>query len=115
MNKKDLALRWLTAFNSKNLTAIMACYHPTIEHTSPKIGRYFPNYGNTIKGKTMVEEYFTKALANNPNLYFNLQHVLEGVRSVVLVYQRMENDLAGEFLEFNEEGLIIKSCSHYRK
>lgn len=106
-------MRWITAWNQHDLDAILALYSPTIRHTSTKISTYFDVSDNTLEGKENLRSYFQQALANNPNLTFDLTNILVGESSVVVLYIRMGKNLAGEYLEFDEEGLIIRSRSHY--
>lgn len=114
MNKQQLAHQWIAAWNAHDLAAIMACYAENIEHTSPKIVAYFNITDSTLRGKKLLQSYFEQALQNNPTLHFDLEHILEGHNSVVLIYKRMNTALAGEYLEFDEKGLIVRSKSHYK-
>lgn len=114
MNKQKLAEKWIAAWNAHDLPSIMALYSSNIQHTSPSIAKYYQLEGNTIKDKALLQSYFQMALEKNPSLHFDLQHILEGNQSVVLVYGRMQTKLAGEYLEFDETGLIVRSCSHYK-
>ncbi|MGB0930105.1 MAG: nuclear transport factor 2 family protein [Chitinophagales bacterium] len=114
MTKQQLAHQWIAAWNNHDLAAIMGCYAESIEHTSPKIAAYFNMADSTLRNKALLESYFKQALQKNPTLHFDLQHVLEGHNSVVLIYKRMNTALAGEYLEFGETGLIVRSRSHYK-
>ncbi len=113
MNKQALAEKWITAWNTHDLPSIIALYSNNIAHTSPSIAKYFQLEDNTIKSKDLLRSYFKIALERNPTLHFNLRHILEGNHSVVVLYKRMQTKLAGEYLEFDKEGLIVRSCSHY--
>lgn len=115
MNLQQLADQWIAAWNNHDLAAIMACYAENIEHTSPKIAAYFNMADSTIRSKLQLQSYFEQALQNNPSLHFDLEHILTGHNSVVLIYKRMKTALAGEYLEFDDEGLIVRSRSHYKK
>lgn len=59
MLSPDLARRfaesWYAAWNAHDLEAIMACYAPQIEHSSPFIARYTSDpTAATLKGKDAV-------------------------------------------------------------
>lgn len=107
------AERWYGAWNAHDLDAIMACYDPGIEHSSPFIKRYHGTDELSLKGKDAVRAYFGRALERNPTLRFEPLHVAVGLESVVLVYRRMSGDLAAEFFAFNSKGEILRSVSHY--
>ena len=105
--------RWYAAWNARDLDAIMACYEPTIEHSSPFIKRYNGTDDQWIKGIDAVRDYFRRALERNPTLQFHPMHVAVGLGSVILVYHRMTGDLAAELFVLSEEGRIVRSISHY--
>lgn len=75
MNKSAQALKWIAAFNSKDISSIMDFYSDSIAHTSPKIANYYTLENNTIKGKALLEDYFTQTIKNNPNLHFDLLQI----------------------------------------
>lgn len=90
----------------------MSLYDEAIEHTSPKIARYYNLENNTIKDKLLLKSYFEKALTAFPDLRFDLIHILEGQDSCVVLYKRMGTELVAEYLEFNQNQLIVKSKAH---
>ena len=110
---KSTGLNWIDAWNNHDLERILEFYDEKISHTSPKIDNYFLLPDHTIKSKDMLRQYFQNALAQNPDLRFDLIHMLEGIKTLVLVYKRNEMETAAEFLGFNDSGLIISSRSHY--
>jgi len=88
--------RWFSAFNSGKLDRILACYHESIEHSSPFIKRYNDAVGRgdepCIKGLVDLGAYFGRALARNPTLRYEPLHVVTGLDSVILVYRRHSHD-----------------------
>ncbi len=110
---KAFADRWYAAWNAHDIDAIMACYDPAIEHSSPFIKRYNGTDDVSIKGIAGVRDYFDRALKRNPTLRFDPMHVTTGLESVLLVYRRMSGDLAGEVFFLNAGGKIVRSVSHY--
>lgn len=114
---RAFADRWYGAWNARDIDAIMACYEPEIEHSSPFIKRY--NAGMTsendafLRGIDAVRDYFDRALKRNPTLRFDPIHMAVGIDSVVLVYRRMTGDLAAEVFHLSERGRIRRSISHY--
>lgn len=110
---RAFADRWYAAWNARDIDAIMACYEPTIEHSSPFIKRYNGTDDKWLKGIDAVRDYFARALVRNPTLQFHPKHVAVGLESVILVYTRMTGDLAAEVFVLSERGLILRSISHY--
>lgn len=110
---QSFADRWYAAWNAHDADAIMACYDPAIEHSSPFIKRYNGTDDVSLKGIEAVRDYFTRALARNPTLRFDPLHVTTGLESVILVYRRMTGDLAAEIFFLNDAGKVMRSVSHY--
>lgn len=107
------AARWYGAWNARDLDAIMACYDPSIEHSSPFIKRYNNTDDLFIRGLAQLRDYFRRAIERNPTLRFDPLHIAIGLQSIILVYRRMTGDLAAEIFHLNDGGLIVQSNSHY--
>lgn len=107
------AQAWYGAWNSRDVGAIMALYAAEIEHSSPFIKRYNNSDESSLRGLEAVRDYFALALERNPTLSFHPRHLAIGLQSVVLVYARMNGDLAAEAFWFNSQGKIVRSISHY--
>lgn len=110
---RAFADRWYGAWNARDIDAIMACYEPSIEHSSPFIKRYNGTDDRWLRGIDSVRDYFARALARNPTLAFHPKHIAVGLESIILVYTRMTGDLAAEVFVLSERGLILRSISHY--
>ena len=110
---RAFAASWYAAWNARDIDAIMACYEPTIEHSSPFIKRYNGTDDKWLKGINAVRDYFARALERNPTLRFDPMHITVGNESVILVYRRMSGDLASELFVLSERGRILRSVSHY--
>jgi hypothetical protein len=104
---RSFATSWYAAWNAHDLDAIMACYEPDIQHSSPFIKRYnagMPDENDTaLRGIDRVRDYFRRALERNPTLRFDPMHMATGLESVILVYRRMSGDLAAELFAFDEQ------------
>lgn len=110
---RAFADRWYAAWNARDIDAIMACYEPAIEHSSPFIKRYNDSDDAWIKGIDAVRDYFDRALKRNPTLRFDPKHIAVGKESIILVYTRMTGDLAAEVFVLSERGRVLRSVSHY--
>ena len=115
------ATRWYAAWNAGDLDAVMACYHDSIEHSSPFIARFGTGQQTephpVLRGKESVRAYFGRALSTNPTppgeVRFAAMHLTVGTQSVLVVYRRWTGELAGEVFFLDESGLILRSVSHY--
>lgn len=118
---QQVMARWYAAWNAQDLSAIMACYHDSIEHSSPFIARFNASVGGAnepfLRGKQAVAEYFGRALTTNPTppgvTRFAPMHLTVGTESVLVIYRRWTGELAGEVFFVDETGLITRSVSHY--
>ena len=110
---RAFADRWYAAWHAHDIDAIMACYDAAIEHSSPLIKRYNGTDNTSLRGIEAVRDYFAHALQRNPTLRFDPMHIATGPESIVLVYRRMNRDLAAEVLFLNVTGKITRSVSHY--
>lgn len=104
---------WLAAWNNSNIDGIMGHYAEDVIFSSPFIITSRVNEQGTIYGKTALRAYFENALALNPDLYFDLKHIMVGIDSITLIYTRKQVMLAAESMILNKEGLIKEGRSHY--
>jgi hypothetical protein len=123
----DFARRWFSAWNAHDLHAILACYEPTIRHSSPFIKKYNDAIGKGdepfISGLADLGDYFGRALERNKTLRFEPKDLAVGLESVILTYRRHSHETPPEgelsmevfFLKSGTDGLarIERSVSHY--
>jgi hypothetical protein len=105
--------QWIAAWNDHDIAAIMEHYADDVDFNSPFIREMGINENGSITNKTKLKKYFENALQKNPELHFDLLHILIGSHSIVMFYKRMNKHFAGECVELNEDGKIIRSRSHY--
>ncbi|MBX9448830.1 MAG: hypothetical protein KL787_03565 [Taibaiella sp.] len=63
--------------------------------------------------KSTLRLYFEKVLNQNPGLHFDLQYTMAGIKSITLIYIRMDILLASEVMILNSAGLVTEGLSHY--
>src|ERR1700756_2210302 len=113
MDAQKFAEAWVKAWNSHKLDDILSHYADNIEVTTPMIKLAAGIESGTLKGKTLVGDYWSKALAKIPDLHFELIDVTTGVNSVALYYKSIMNKKAIEVMFFNEAGLVHKMYALY--
>ena len=110
---KDLADRWIKAWNRHDLNAIMSHYDDDIVLTSPVALKILNIPSGMVKGKNALRAYFAKGLEIYPDLKFELIGVLWGVNSLILYYKNQKGVQAGEFMEINPAGKVLKVVVNY--
>jgi ketosteroid isomerase-like protein len=105
------AQAWLDAWNSHDINKIISHYADGVVLISPIAGKLLGN--PEVTGKKAVKSYFIKGLAAYPDLKFDLQEVLFGQQSIVLFYINQNGVKAGEFMQLDNEGRVIRMYAHY--
>ncbi len=106
------AAEWIASWNARDLARILSHYTDDFEMSSPVIVQLTGESSGTLKGKPAVGAYWAKALQLNPQLHFELTHMLWGVDSITLVYQGPRSTSA-EVFHFNAQGKVARAYAHY--
>src|SRR5580698_1038807 len=93
------ARRWVEAWNSHNLDAILSHYAPQVVLTSPAAAQLLGDPSGIVSGKDGLRRYFERGLTAYPNLKFELLEVMRGVSSIVLYYVNQRGTHTAEFME----------------
>ena len=104
---------WIDAWNSRDLQRILSHYADDFEMSSPVIIQVANEPSGTLRGKTAVGDYWTKALQLIPDLHFELIATLVGVNSITLYYRGARGRLAAEVFHFNQDQKVTKAFAHY--
>lgn len=110
---EHFANAWLNAWNSHDITQILAHYADDIAFTSPFVVALLDKPNGTLHGKAALRDYFLQGLAKYPDLAFELLDVAAGVGSVTVVYNSVNNLLAVEVMELDKDGLVRRVLAHY--
>jgi ketosteroid isomerase-like protein len=110
--------RWIRAWNSRDLAAVLAMYSDDIEFASPKIKAMMPEKSEgRVRGKKELEQYWSLALQklhelhftpvafaiNGDECYFEYSSLLNGQRTLVV-----------EKFQFSgSSGLVVRSSAFY--
>jgi ketosteroid isomerase-like protein len=109
----NFATEWIAAWNSHDLEAILSHYAPQVVLTSPVAAKLTGETSGTIHGKDALRRYFAKGLELFPNLEFSLIDVMQGLSSVVVYYENPRDTRTGEFMEFDDEGKVVRVVANY--
>ncbi|OHX35776.1 DUF4440 domain-containing protein [Methylomonas sp. LWB] len=109
------AAEWLQAWNDRDLERILGHYADSIEFTSPFAQALLGEASGTVVGKPALRDYFRIGLGKYPDLQFTLLHALPGVASLTLVYRSVNDLLAAEVMEIDQDAKITRVNAHYRR
>jgi ketosteroid isomerase-like protein len=113
---KDIAGKWLAAFNAHNLENLLALYDEDAVHFSPKLKARQPSTGGYVKGKPAMEAWWKDALERLPSLHYDLVLLTANDDRVFMEYTRQvegEADMSvAEVLEIKEGKIIASRVYH---
>jgi hypothetical protein len=116
MLSKDFALHfaneWIAAWNAHDLERILLHYTDDFEMSSPVIAQLAGEPSGTLCGKPAVRAYRAKALAQHPDLHFDLMAVFTGAGSVTLTY-RGHRGMGAEVFWFDAGLKVSRAAAHY--
>jgi ketosteroid isomerase-like protein len=107
------ASEWIAAWNSHDLDAIMCHYGADVVLISPVAAKILDDPSGTVKGEAALRNYFRRGLEAYPNLHFELLDVMYGLSSVVLCYTNQKGTKTAEFMEFDDNGRVVRVVANY--
>jgi ketosteroid isomerase-like protein len=111
VDAESFAVEWIGAWNSHGLERVLSHYADEIVFQSPLAQKLTGN-GRVI-GKAALRSYWGQALANSPNLKFDLIDVYAGFECVTITYKNHREQHAAETLEFGLDGKVVRSFACY--
>ena len=110
---KEFARDWIAAWNSHDLEAIVSHYAADVVLISPVAAKILADRSGKVAGQAALRNYFKKGLDAFPNLQFELLDVMFGLSSLVLVYLNQRGTKTAEFMEFGEDGKVVRVVANY--
>lgn len=111
---ETFARAWLSAWNDRDIDRILAHYSDGVVFHSPRIALVMGGGAASVSGKAALRDYWTKALARSPELFFELESVLTGSDAVTLLYTNHREELVAETFLFDGDGEVRESVAAYR-
>jgi ketosteroid isomerase-like protein len=111
----QVAQAWIEAWNSHDLARVLSHYTDNFEMTTPFIARLMGEDRGTLVGKDSIGSYWSQALAQMPDLHFELIEVLFSVNSICIYYKSVLGLRAVEWLYFDNAGTVCKASAHYNE
>jgi hypothetical protein len=113
---QQIAIKWLDAFNAKNLENLLALYDEDAEHYSPKLKVNQPETNGTISGKSALKAWWQEAFEKLPTLHYKVTSLTANENRVFMEYTRQvdgETDLqVAEVLEIRDNLIVFSRVFH---
>jgi hypothetical protein len=102
------AADWLAGWNARDLEAILRPYAPDVVFRSPLIATVTGRRSCVVHGLDELRSYWSAALAQAPDLCFEIDRVYVGHNTVTIAYRNQRRESVAETLVFNDAGQIVE-------
>ncbi len=109
---RELAERWIEAWNAHDLNGILQHYADDVEFVSPFASNFTPDGSGVIRGKDALRTYFVRTLNAYRDLRYELESVTAGIWSIAVVYRSVNEQRAVEVMQLEDER-IRRVLAHY--
>ncbi|MBW8743937.1 MAG: nuclear transport factor 2 family protein [Sphingomonas sp.] len=103
IDPRPFAERWLAAWNAHDLDAVLALFHDDVVFTSPLAMKVVPESAGVIRGKPALRAYWSAALAQVPDLHFELTSLFAGVDSLLIGFSMNNGPERFEIVRFRDD------------
>ena len=110
---RDLARRWIDAWNNHDLEYVLTLYDDAAEMVSPVIIRLGINEEGRLKGKDRLRAYWSTAIQGHPDFKFKLLDVFASPDSIVVRYENERRMVICEYLRFGNDGKIVQGSANH--
>ena len=100
---RAFADRWLAAWNAHDLDAVLALFHDDVIFTSPLAQKVAPESEGILHGRDALRAYWSAALAQLPDLHFELTNLFAGVDTLLIGFRMNGGPERFEILRFRGE------------
>jgi len=109
---RELAARWVAAWNSGDLEQVFALYADDFEMRSPLIAERGFSPTGVLRGKDAIRPYWGVGIATaKPPLRFELVDAYAGVGTVAIHYRSVGRKVVVEVLELDEQGRVVRGSA----
>lgn len=109
---KAFAEQWVAAWNARDLDTMMSFFAEDVVFSSPLAAKVMPDSGGLIRGKHALHDYWSAALARNPQLHFELTMLYAGVDVLLIGFRTHDGVERCEVLRFRG-GLVFEGHGTY--
>lgn len=110
---EESARRWIEAWNTRDMDAIMDHYADDVVLYSPSVIERWSVAEGRLAGKAAVEQHFTKGLDEVPDTRLEFLSLLYGIEGVTIVYRRETGSYAADVVLFDDAGKVKEVRAFY--
>ncbi len=114
-DSQQFAHDWFDAWNRHDVNGILALFAESAETRSPLVARLAGNRQCLVRGKAALRLYFSSLLRLCADLRFEPIDCFIGTQSVVLHYTGWTCLRVAEVVEFDRQGKVARTTSHYSR
>ena len=107
VNAIEFSREWEAAWNRRDVEAILKHFHEDAVFASPVAKQIGFSEDGIVNGKDALRRYWTAALAQNPDLRFQVTKVYQGTNTLVIVFKNQNGMDRAEVLTFSR-GVVIE-------
>ncbi len=115
-SNKNIALKWIDAFNEHNLEKLLSLYADDAVHFSPKLKIRQPETEGWVSGKAAMRSWWKDAFERLPTLKYRLANLIINDEQLLMEYERsVEGEppmMVAEILEIRNESIIRSRVYH---
>jgi len=103
----EFGREWEAAWNRRDIEAVLKHFHDDAVFTSPVARQIGFAEDGVVSGKDALRRYWTAALAQNPDIRFEVTAVYQGTNTLVIAFKNQKAMDRVEVLTFRR-GLVIE-------
>jgi ketosteroid isomerase-like protein len=110
---QTFAREWVKAWNDHDLAAILSHYAEDIVFHSPRIRMVTGKDVDSVFGKAALRAYWSSALEQARDLFFEIDQVLIGSDALTITYTNQRQQAVAESFVFGVDGKVVRSIAAY--
>ena len=110
---QNFARAWTQAWNDKDVDALASLYSDEIVFHSPRMEAVTGSQTPWLAGKTALRNYWSLALDDAPDIFFEIEDILISSDALTLLYINHRGQKVAETFIFGEGNLVRESVTAY--
>jgi hypothetical protein len=106
------AQQWIEEWNRRDVEAVLAHFADDVEFCSPLVVTVTGEPSGIVRGTAALRDYWVAALADRPDLHFELVDVHVGVDALVIHYENQGRRMS-EVAVFDADGKVARGYGLY--